>query len=89
MSSYTYTIEGFAMRQQPFDFDPDPTPPTAVSRRATPAPPTGPSWLGMFSAHLAALLVAGVLIGLGVRAWLHWSVSDTIRQANELRESRK
>lgn len=38
-----------------------------------------PGWLHTFTAVFAAVLLAGTLLLLGVRAYLHWSVSDALR----------
>jgi hypothetical protein len=51
-----------------------------MSSYQRPASTTGPSWLSMFSATLAALLIAGLVFGLATRAYLHWSISDTAKQ---------
>jgi hypothetical protein len=43
-------------------------------------------WLTVFSSALCAILLGGVLLALGFRAYIHWSVQDTVRKLDaELR----
>lgn len=43
----------------------------------------GRLWLIQFSATLAAVVLGGVILALGVRAYIYWSVKDTAQQMNE------
>lgn len=45
--------------------------------------PPGMSWIGTFTAVFAATLLAGAILLLGVRSYIHWSIQDTVRQLNE------
>jgi hypothetical protein len=45
-------------------------------------PAAGPSWLHTFSAQFAAALLAGVLLLVAVRLYVHWSIRDTLDQWN-------
>lgn len=51
-------------------------------------PAKEPSWFRQFSAVAAGVLLAGLLLLLGVRLYLHWSVSDTIQRVNERQKAR-
>jgi hypothetical protein len=55
------------------DIEPDDVPSYSRHRAERTA---GPSWFGMFTANLAGALVAGLLLLVGVRFYLHWSVAD-------------
>ncbi len=37
-------------------------------------------WMTIFTAVLAALLVGGVLLFLGFRAYVYWSVNSAVKQ---------
>ncbi|QEG26516.1 hypothetical protein GobsT_12560 [Gemmata obscuriglobus] len=45
-------------------------------RRSSP----GPSWLHTFSAVFAGALLAGILLLVGLRAYLKWSIEDGIER---------
>lgn len=47
-------------------------------RRAAYGTGSGPSWLSMFTATLAGTFLAGVLLLIGVRLYIHWSIKDSI-----------
>lgn len=40
-------------------------------------------WLTIFTATLAAILVGGLILGVATRAYLHWSVADTMKDIND------
>lgn len=40
-------------------------------------------WLTQFTALTAALLVSGILLGVGVRWYLHWSVASTVEKIQD------
>lgn len=44
-------------------------------------------WVKLFSAVLAGVLVGGLLLGFALRAWLHWSVADTMKRTQPQAES--
>lgn len=53
-----------------------------------PAPAAQPrparfSWGASFTSTLAAVLVAGLLLGLGARWYIRWSVRDSWEQASK------
>ena len=50
---------------------------TTPRYRRTTAVSVGGLWLTIFCAGVAAVLVGGLILGIGVRAYLHWSVKDT------------
>lgn len=58
---------------------------TDVARARRPAKQhtLGELWLVHFTATLCGFLVASVILGLGVRFYLRWSVQDTIQQMEE------
>jgi hypothetical protein len=73
------------MARAVFDFsDPEPDP-----GRRTPAPSrptavtTAPSWWSRFSAHLAALLLAGLLLGLGLRQYARTNAAAAVGAINQ------
>jgi arginyl-tRNA synthetase len=50
----------------------------AYARQARQSQPMG--WLGHFTATFAGALLAGILLLVGVRTYIHWSVADAGRQ---------
>lgn len=62
------------------EFDADPGP---VVRPRLPARAGGPSWAKLFTAVLAANLIAAVLILFAIRLYVYWSIADAARQMNE------
>jgi len=60
--------------------DDEPTPGRRPIRRASQG--AGPNWITIFTANLAALLLAGLLLGVAARAYLRWSIGDTLHQFN-------
>lgn len=67
-----------------FAFDRADDSPTRTGSRTR--QPGGPSWLHSFTATFAGALLAGVVLLLGVRLYIHWSISDTV---NKVKESQK
>ena len=71
-----------------FEFEPDdgadePAPRSrTASRRASHGTPGGPSWLTIFTATLAANVLAGAIILFGVRLYIYWSIADTVDKLN-------
>lgn len=61
-------------------FDPEPTPRPSARR---PGPTAGPSWLVIFSACLVASLIASAITVFAVRAYLRWSIEDSMRRIDE------
>jgi len=43
----------------------------------------GPSWMQMFTACFAGTFLAGLLLLVGIRLYIHWSIADTTNQINE------
>lgn len=41
--------------------------------------PTGPTWLHTFTAVFAGALLAGVVLLLGIRLYIQWSVADAMK----------
>ena len=51
----------------------------------------GPSWFSMFSAMLSAVVIGGIILGIGLRIYIIWSVegaADRIKQENLLMKAR-
>lgn len=48
----------------------------APSRPSRYAAYRGPGWVSHFTSTFAAILLAGVLLILAVRYWLHWSAEQ-------------
>jgi hypothetical protein len=42
--------------------------------------PGGPSWLSSCSSTFTAVLLAGILLLVGVRLYLHWSIADAFEK---------
>lgn len=71
-----------------FDFDSDeqddatePAPRSrVVSRRPHGSGSEGASWLTIFSATLAANVLAGIVILIGVRFYVIWSIADALKK---------
>lgn len=42
-------------------------------------PAFGPSWIGQLGAVFIGTVLAGIVLLVGVRAYLRWSVEDTMR----------
>jgi hypothetical protein len=57
-----------------FDFD-SPSPARSRSRQ-----PAGPSWLHTFTATFAAVFLAGLLLLVGIRFYVYWSIQDTLEK---------
>lgn len=45
--------------------------------------PGWPGWLTIFTAQFAATLLAGVILFFGVRAYVIWSVADTMAKMRD------
>ncbi len=37
-------------------------------------------WLTVFSATLAAVVLGGLILGLGLRLYIAWSIADTFKE---------
>ncbi len=46
-------------------------------------------WATIYSSVLAAILTGGVLLGLGVRLYVYWSVRDSVNSMNKAYDERK
>jgi hypothetical protein len=44
---------------------------------------TGPSWLSNFSSTFTAVLLAGILLLVGIRAYVYWSIQDTLDKVKD------
>ncbi len=51
--------------------------------RSRSSQPRGPSWLYHFSATFAAVLLAGLLLLIGVRLYVQWSIADALKGADK------
>jgi|GEM_PF-3911164 len=60
----------------PFEF-------TDTPSRGRSRHPAGPSWLHSFSATFAAVLLAGILLLLGIRFYVMWSVRDALERVKQ------
>lgn len=64
--------------------DPDPVPARLVTAPGARRPAgTGPSWLSQFTATLAGVVLGGAILVLGVRAYIRWSIQDTMDRIDE------
>lgn len=48
----------------------------------------GPSWLTVFTAVLTANVLAGIIFFLCLRAYIYWSITDTMQQIQKRIDSK-
>jgi hypothetical protein len=63
-----------------FEFD---DPQQAPSRSRPQQRSAGSVWLSNFSSTLAAVIVGGVILLVGVRVYIRWSVNDTVEKIGQ------